>query len=138
MLATSCRSFLSRGRPVSRCWIHVLVLLCLPAFAGCGGGGGSSSDTTPPTAPADLVASQIHPTSLTLTWSASSDDVGVAGYEVYGGATVIGSFTGTPADLTGLTAGTPYTFTVKARDAAGNVSDASNAVEVTTPTTSTP
>ncbi len=94
--------------------------------------GGSTADTQAPTAPTGLAASNVAQTSLTLNWNASSDNVGVTGYDVYQGATNIGEVAGTSANVTGLTAGTAYTFTVRAKDAAGNISAASNAVNVTT------
>ncbi|MEQ8626922.1 M4 family metallopeptidase [Ekhidna sp.] len=93
------------------------------------GGGG---DTEAPTAPTNLAASNVTETTLTLNWSASTDNVGVSGYDVYQGSTNIGTVTATTANVTGLTAGTSYTFTVTAKDAAGNESAASNAVNVTT------
>jgi mannan endo-1,4-beta-mannosidase len=75
-------------------------------------------------------------TSVTLAWSAATDDVGVTGYDVVrvdGGAetTVAASATGT-ATVTGLTPGTAYSFAVRARDAAGNRSARSATVNVTT------
>ncbi|MEQ9466622.1 MAG: S8 family serine peptidase [Ekhidna sp.] len=89
-------------------------------------------DTQAPTAPTGLNASNVTQTTLTLNWNASTDNVGVTGYDVYQGASNIGSVTGTSANITGLAAGTSYTFTVRAKDAAGNVSAASNALNVTT------
>ncbi|MFI6318837.1 NPCBM/NEW2 domain-containing protein [Nonomuraea sp. NPDC050556] len=89
-------------------------------------------DTQAPTAPANLTSNGSTSNSATLSWTASTDNVGVTGYDVYRGTVLAGSATGTSFTATGLAAGTPYTFTVKARDAAGNVSAASNAVTVTT------
>ncbi|WP_428743514.1 GEVED domain-containing protein [Tenacibaculum sp.] len=94
--------------------------------------GAGSADTTAPSAPTNLAASNVTQTSLTLNWSASTDNVGVTGYDVYQGATLIGSATGTTSNVTGLTAATTYTFSVKAKDAAGNVSASSNTINVTT------
>ena len=93
---------------------------------------GGGADTEAPTAPTGLAASSVAQTSLTLNWNASTDNVGVTAYDVFQGATNIGEVTATSANVTGLTAGTAYTFTVRAKDAAGNVSAASNAVNVTT------
>jgi cellulose 1,4-beta-cellobiosidase len=70
--------------------------------------------------------------SVSLGWSPSSDDVGVTGYDVYRGGTLAGTVTGTAFTDTGLAASTAYTYTVKAHDAAGNVSAASAAVTATT------
>jgi chitodextrinase len=94
--------------------------------------GTAQADTQAPTAPANLTAASVTQTSLTLNWSASTDNVGVTSYDVYQGTSKIGSVTGTTTNVTGLTAGTVYTFSVKAKDAAGNVSASSNTVNVTT------
>ena len=92
-----------------------------------------SSDTTAPTAPTSLAASGTTQTTTNLSWTASTDNVAVTGYDVYQGATLKGSTTtATTFAVTGLTASTAYTFTVKAKDAAGNISAASNTVNVTT------
>ena len=93
---------------------------------------GSGGDTEAPTAPTSLSASNITETTADLSWNASSDNVGVTGYDVYQGSTNLGTVTGTSANITGLTAATSYTFSVKAKDAAGNESAASNAVNFTT------
>ena len=89
-------------------------------------------DTTPPTVPANLAASGTTSTSTTLSWTASTDNVGVTGYNAYRGTTLVGTTTGTSFTNTGLTASTAYTYTVKAYDAAGNISAASNALTITT------
>ncbi len=93
---------------------------------------GSSADTQAPSAPTNLAASNVTQTTLNLSWTASTDNVGVTGYDVYENGTSIGSVTGTSASVSGLTAGTTYSFYVKAKDAAGNVSAASNTISVTT------
>nr|MBF6609121.1 fibronectin type III domain-containing protein [Flavobacterium sp.] len=91
-----------------------------------------SSDTTAPTAPTNLAASGTTQSSTNLTWTASSDNVGVTGYDVYQN----GSFRATVATnsyaVTGLTASTTYSFYVRAKDAAGNISSNSNTASVTT------
>jgi bacillolysin len=94
--------------------------------------GGSAPDTTAPTAPTNLVASGTTQTTTDLSWTASTDNVGVTSYDVYQGASVIANVSGTTRQVTGLTASTGYTFSVKAKDAAGNVSGASNTANVTT------
>lgn len=93
---------------------------------------GGSGDTTPPSAPSSLTASGTTGTTTNLTWTASTDNVAVTGYDVYQGTTLKGTVTTTSYTVTGLTASTAYTFSVKAKDAAGNVSAASNTVNVTT------
>ncbi|MCD8402368.1 M4 family metallopeptidase [Tenacibaculum finnmarkense] len=90
------------------------------------------SDTTAPTAPTNLVASNVTQTSLTLNWNESTDNVAVTGYDVYKGATKVTTTTNTTATITGLTAETGYTFSVKAIDEEVNVSIRSNVVNVTT------
>lgn len=96
------------------------------------GGGGGTTDTTAPTAPTGLAVSGTTASSVSLKWSASTDNVGVTGYDVYRGSTKVGSSTSTSYTDSGLTASTAYSYTVKAKDAAGNVSAASAAVTATT------
>lgn len=87
-------------------------------------------DTQAPTAPTNVVADSKSSTSVSLSWTASTDNVAVTGYTVtYGTNTV--NVTGTTASISGLTANTSYQFTVKAKDAAGNVSSGVN-ISVTT------
>ncbi|MGX7667790.1 GEVED domain-containing protein [Flavobacterium pedocola] len=91
-----------------------------------------TADTTAPSAPINLTASGTTQTTTNLSWTAATDNVGVTGYEVYRGTTLLGTVTTTTYAATGLTAATAYTFSVKAKDAAGNISAASNTVNVTT------
>lgn len=93
---------------------------------------GPDPDTTPPSAPTGLTASNLAATSFTLNWTASTDAVGVTAYDIYLDAVLAGTTGTTTANLTGLTAATAYSVTVKAKDAAGNVSAASTALPVTT------
>ncbi|MEV7405350.1 cellulase family glycosylhydrolase [Streptomyces sp. NPDC091267] len=99
---------------------------------GFGGGGGGGSDTESPAAPAGVTVTGRTSSSVSLSWTASSDDTGVTGYDVYRGSTKVGDATGTSYTDTGLTAGTSYTYTVRARDAAGNTSAPSASVAATT------
>jgi glucosylceramidase len=94
-----------------------------------GTGGG---DTTAPTAPTALAASGTTASSTTLKWAASTDNVGVTGYQIARGGAQVGTAGGTSFTDTGLSPSTAYSYTVKAVDAAGNVSAASNTVSVTT------
>ncbi|MEN3608655.1 discoidin domain-containing protein [Plantactinospora sp. ZYX-F-223] len=87
---------------------------------------------TPPTAPGNLTVTAKTASSVSLAWTASTDDGGVTGYQVRQGSSVLGSPTGTSYQVTGLHPATSYTFTVVARDGAGNVSAPSNPVTVTT------
>ncbi|MFC5468963.1 carbohydrate binding domain-containing protein [Cohnella suwonensis] len=89
-------------------------------------------DTQPPTAPTGLATTGKTDTTVSLFWTAAEDNVGVAGYDVYQDGQFIGTTAVTSFAVTGLTANTAYVFTVKAQDAEGNVSSASNAVSVTT------
>jgi chitodextrinase len=89
-----------------------------------------SGDTTPPTAPTNLTAA-LTDISATLSWTASTDNVGVAGYQVRrNGTTLAGTITSTSFTDPGLAAGT-YTYTVVARDSAGNTSSPSTSASVT-------
>ena len=92
------------------------------------------ADTEAPTVPANVKASEITYTKATIAWEASTDNVEVAGYNVYvKGTKVNASLVADPTyDLTGLTEGTEYTVTVTAVDAAGNESEPSEAVTFTT------
>ncbi|NIF04446.1 T9SS type A sorting domain-containing protein [Chryseobacterium sp. Tr-659] len=94
-------------------------------------GGTPVTDTQAPTAP-QLAASGTTQNSTSLSWSGSTDNVAVTGYDVYRGTSLLGSTTSTTYTATGLTPATTYSFTVKAKDAAGNISAASNEVSVTT------
>ncbi|AJS61605.1 chitinase [Paenibacillus sp. IHBB 10380] len=82
----------------------------------------SSVDTTAPTAPTNLQVSGKTASSVSLSWTASTDNVGVTGYDVFNGSSLVTSVMGTTATVNGLNANTAYTFTVTAKDAAGNVS----------------
>lgn len=101
-------------------------------------GPGGGADTTAPTTPGGLTSTGKTSSSVSLSWSASTDNVGVTGYDVYQGGTKVATSTTTGATVGGLAASTSYAFTVRARDLAGNTSAASNAVTVTTDTTTTP
>jgi bacillolysin len=99
---------------------------------GVGAAYSGSTDTTAPTAPTSLAAAGTTSTTTNLSWVAATDNVAVTGYNVYNGTTLVTTVTGLTYTVTGLTASTAYTFTVKAKDAAGNLSAASNAVSITT------
>ncbi|MFF4273652.1 cellulase family glycosylhydrolase [Streptomyces sp. NPDC001536] len=99
-------------------------------------GGGTPGDTQAPTTPGTPTASAVTATSATLSWTASTDNVGVAGYDVVrvtgGTETKVAASTTNSVTVSGLTAETAYTFAVYARDAAGNRSSRSATVNVTT------
>lgn len=98
--------------------------------------GSGTADVTAPTAPV-LSASGTTSTSTNLSWSGATDAVGVTGYDVYQGPALIGSTASTAYTVTSLSPSTTYSFTVRAKDAAGNVSASSNTVSVTTSAGST-
>ncbi|MGO4183788.1 DNRLRE domain-containing protein [Paenibacillus sp. TAF43_2] len=89
-------------------------------------------DTQAPTVPTDLTAAAVSSSQINLSWTAASDNVGVTGYDVYRNGSLIGSVTGTSYSNTGLLASTAYSFTVRAKDAAGNTSAPSNIASATT------
>jgi hypothetical protein len=97
--------------------------------------GTAVADTTAPTTPtAVTVLGTPTSSSVALSWTGSSDNIAVTGYEVFQGTatTAVATVTGTTATITGLSPATAYSFTVKARDAAGNRSAASVARAATT------
>ena len=89
-------------------------------------------DTEAPTVPSNLTASDTTTSQTTLSWDASTDNVGVTGYDISQDGVVVATVTETMHTVTGLTAETTYEFTVVAKDAAGNESEESNLVSVTT------
>ncbi|MGW2652542.1 glycoside hydrolase family 6 protein [Streptomyces sp. NPDC001478] len=121
--------------PVAGHWFSAqfqeLVKNAYPPING-GGNPGGGDDTQAPTAPTGVTATAKTSSSVSLSWTASTDNTGVTGYDVYRGGVKVGSSTTTSYTDSGLTASTAYSYTVKARDAAGNVSAASAALSVTT------
>jgi len=101
---------------------------------------GPVADGTPPSVPAGVSAVATSPFSVGVAWSASTDDVGVTGYDVLRNGVVIGSVDGATTSYTdGSTLpSTTYGYTVRARDAANNVSAQSASAPVTTPAAATP
>ena len=95
-------------------------------------GGGGGGDTQAPSVPAGLVASVISSSQINLAWSASTDNVGVTGYKIYRGGTLLTTVTGISYNNTGLSASTAYSYRVTAIDAAGNESSQCTAVSATT------
>ncbi|MFJ8109577.1 fibronectin type III domain-containing protein [Streptomyces sp. NPDC096132] len=93
------------------------------------------ADTSAPTRPGGVTGRAAGSRAVQLSWSASTDDREVLSYDVYQGGTRIHSVGGaqTATVVTGLRPGTRYSFTVRARDAADNLSPAGPAVRVTTP-----
>jgi chitodextrinase len=94
---------------------------------------GLDDDTIPPTIPTDLTATAISSTQISLSWTASTDNVGVTGYRIYRDGSQITTTVGTSYQDAGVSPATPYSYRVAAYDAAGNVSDLSNEAVATTP-----
>ena len=95
----------------------------------------SPPDSAPPTAPSGLAATAMSSTNVALSWTASSDDVAVAGYEVYRDGALVTTTSGTGTGYTdaGASPNTTHTYAVRALDAAGNRSSFSDSATVTTP-----
>jgi hypothetical protein len=95
-------------------------------------GGNCGADTLSPTVPTGLTATPISSTQINLSWTASTDNVGVTGYKVYRGGVLVGNPATTTYSDIGLTASTSYSYTLAACDAANNCSAQSNPVSATT------
>lgn len=94
----------------------------------------AGNDTTPPSVPSGLAGTPSS-NSVSLSWSASTDNAGgsgVAGYDIYRNGALVGNSTSPSYTDTGLAASTSYTYTVRARDNAGNASAQSGSVVVKT------
>jgi phosphatidylinositol-3-phosphatase len=96
---------------------------------------GGSGDQTPPSVPMGVTATAASSTSATVSWNPSTDNTGVAGYDVLRDGTHVMTVAGTVTSWTdtGLSPQTTYSYTVDAFDAAGNVSNPSAPASVTTP-----
>ncbi|MFB6720886.1 discoidin domain-containing protein [Kribbella sp. NPDC056345] len=91
------------------------------------------TDRIAPTAPGKPTVRTNFPTIADLSWPAASDQTGVTGYAVFANGKLVSASEGPSARVTGLTSGQRYTFTVTARDAAGNQSRAGAAISITMP-----
>ncbi len=89
-------------------------------------------DNLPPSVPTGLSATAVDGAQIDLSWNASTDNIGVVGYDVYRNSTKIATVTETSYSNTGLTPGITYNYFVKARDGQGNVSGPSNTATATT------
>jgi endonuclease I len=96
------------------------------------GSTGGGNDTQAPSAPTALTAGNVTASGVSLNWNASTDNVGVTGYDIYQNGSFVQAVTSNTITLTNLTASTTYTFFVRAKDAAGNLSSNSNTISVTT------
>jgi chitinase len=98
----------------------------------CDGSGSTDPADQPPSTPGGLTVGSATDTSLTLHWTAATDDHGVAKYHVFRNGTEVAAVTGTSYQDTGLNAGTPYAYAVTAEDTAGQLSPASSTVTAST------
>ncbi|MFG2648117.1 fibronectin type III domain-containing protein [Streptomyces sp. NPDC048436] len=106
------------------------------ALTACAWGGDQNAkDVRPPTAPRGVTVQAGSATTAHVMWNQATDDTEVTGYDVYRGATRVKRVPGGKhmVDVVGLKPSTEYTFTVRARDAAGNVGPAGKKLTVTTP-----
>ncbi|MEV3992570.1 fibronectin type III domain-containing protein [Streptomyces sp. NPDC049837] len=112
--------------------MFVSALSFVLVLTGCAGG---DEDTEPPSAPTGVTAQAGSATSVHVMWERATDDRSVAGYEVFQKGRKVRTVEGgrTMVDIEPLAPSTAYSFTVRARDAAGNLSAPSAAVPVTTP-----
>lgn len=94
--------------------------------------GTPTTDTQAPTAPTNLIANNPTSSTVALSWTASTDNVGVTGYDVYANNVLKATVTGTSTTVQALTSSTTYNFHVIAKDAAGNSSPQSNTATETT------
>src|SRR5436853_88266 len=120
----------------------LLLVVTTVVLAGCNGVGEAepnnrvgttpSADTMPPSSPTGLTAAAAGSPGANLSWSPSTDNVGVTAYIVRRNGVQLATPATTSYADTGLSAGATYTYTVAARDAAGNISPNSASVSVTT------
>ncbi|MEU6079612.1 glycoside hydrolase family 18 chitinase [Streptomyces sp. NPDC047108] len=94
--------------------------------------GGSVPGDGAPTAPGTPTASGVTNTSVSLTWTAATDDKGIKNYDVYRGSSKIATVTGTTYTDSGLSAGTTYGYSVRARDTSDQTGPASGTLTVRT------
>lgn len=93
---------------------------------------GGEIDITAPTQPTNLIVSEITETTVNLSWSASTDNIGVSSYAIHKNNAALTNSQSTIIVISGLTSNASHTFKVKAKDAAGNESGFSNEVTVMT------
>jgi chitodextrinase len=115
-----------------RFWAQAALALAFSIYAELLVEGDVGGDTEPPTAPAGLTVTETTSNSVSLSWSASTDNVAVTGYDVYRNGVLAGSATTRTFTDQGLAAATQYSYTVAARDAGGNTSALSTAVTAAT------
>jgi chitodextrinase len=90
------------------------------------------ADNIAPSVPTDLMVTELTDNSISITWQASADNKAVCGYDVYINDAMVGTVTTTSYQALNLNPNTTYHIIVTAKDSAGNASQASTALEVTT------
>jgi endonuclease I len=93
---------------------------------------GNLVDTESPSIPTNLSSTNITSSGVTLNWTASTDNVGVTAYDIFKDNVLLASSSNATYNVSGLSPTTLYTFKVRAKDAAGNLSGFSNETNVTT------
>jgi hypothetical protein len=112
------------------------VIVTVGGAASNGVGFTVQADTIPPTVPTRLTATAISSSQINLSWTASTDNTGVTGYNIFRGGAKIATAPGTSYQDSGLNASTSYAYNVSAFDAAGNTSAQSAGASATTQTAS--
>ena len=97
-----------------------------------GGSGGGTTDTQAPTVPQNLKANSTTATQVNLTWSVSTDNIGVTGYRIYRNGTAAGTTSGNSYADSNLASSTQYSYSVTAYDNAGNQSNQSSSINAST------
>lgn len=130
---------MKRMKFIARFSVFLLILfslLCQTSAAEYGDKQAANSfnapDTQAPSAPGKLTAAGRTYTAISLSWTGSYDNVGIKGYEVYCNEKKIASTSKTYYEYKKLTPGASYTFFIKAYDKAGNYSEQSNSISVST------
>ena len=113
-------AFDAAGTRSGRASATVATDACTGPAGGAGSGAAAPTDVLPPSAPLGLAATAASQTSISVSWTPSTDNVGVAGYGLYRGGAAAGSSPSTSFSFTGLACATSYALGVDAFDAAGN------------------
>lgn len=95
----------------------------------------NAQDTEAPSTPNSLTSTSNTDTSVSLTWTASTDNIAVTSYDILNNNTVIGNTVDNSFTVNNLTPNSVYSFSIRAKDQAGNTSNVSNTLTVTTNTT---
>lgn len=129
----------SKGAGMERLMLKLVVVLLVCVMASCSGEGEVLiQDTVPPSGPTGLSGAANSSSTIVLNWNSSTDNVGVAGYQVYRNGIQINDAASTSCTDTGLASSTTYFYAVTAYDAADNRSVQSSIVSITTLKLNTP